>query len=577
MAAGRVVAAQTLDATQRAAVSFAGNVVVNACPGSGKTTLVVGKVIHELSRNDDTARAVLCLTFTRAAVRSIKDKLRSAIGDPDIPGCIVATIHGFVLRQIFRPYSHLAGFPYGLRLLGPTSPEYENVAVAAFPNRPRVVDKLRYVRRAVDGSAITTELHPDRVHKFWALLEEAGFIDFPSLLYYGAKLLIEYDWIAVALSARYRTIIVDEYQDTGDVALAILEQLRTPGTSTFLLVGDPRQRIYSFAGVSTESLKSFADSLCAERLGLTGSYRCGAAICRDGSSLLPKMPPFHSNRDVEHDDSITELLVAPSTYDAIEKYFLSRLVEFSIQLKDAAILSSGSAVLVELGKSLRQAGVPVTGGPTRPYPESFLSQFAEALAAFARRPISRNWRIMEDGFFQLFGEVEDESVVEQFPGEVGASLNFASSTALMLGYTRVVDILDLIIADLLKLADIVESPGLRFVRDEWSELRPQLLALYDVGTVLAEQIDSTFSITLSTIHGAKGLEYRAIALVQFNNGVLPHAKSHTVAAESEDLRKVFVAATRAMDYVLYVSDREDVRNKTSRFASRLLANRARMR
>jgi len=558
------------DDCQRAAIEAPANVVVTACPGSGKTTLVVGKVIRELAALEDTARGVLCLTYTNAAVQSIKDKLRNSIGDSNLPGCVVSTIHGFVLRQIFQPYSRLLGFTSELKLVGPTSIEYENYVTAAFPTRPTALQKIRYIRRGIDGAAVGNDLPAADVSAFWELLEAGGLVDFPSLLYYGMRLVSENLWIATSLGARYGAIIIDEYQDTSELALQVLERIRTAGQSRFLLVGDPRQRIYSFAGVTAQSLRIFADALEPERLGLTGSYRCGAAICADGSSLMPKPSAFHSNRCKDDDASITEILIADNIHSAVTNYFLPRVKALGIPRNEVAILASANKPLLALGASLRVAGISATGAPTRSYEETSFSVFAEAFAAFSRRPKPKNWRILETAFNRLFAEAEEDLIFLQFGSELRESLNAVSARALQVGSTSILDVLDGVVADLVSLAGRIDFRSLSYITDRWLPVRKELESFDDILTALAEQSDSRNSVTLSTIHGAKGLEYRAVALIQFNDGVLPHAYSGT---EAEDRRKVFVALTRALDYVLYVSDTEDRRNRVSRFASSLLARR----
>jgi DNA helicase II / ATP-dependent DNA helicase PcrA len=89
---------------QRAAVIEPGNVMLVACPGSGKTRAIVAKLLRAVEAVRGTPRRVACITYTNAAVHEIEQRLRTygSTGDEEL--CDVSTIHSFCLNNILRHF-----------------------------------------------------------------------------------------------------------------------------------------------------------------------------------------------------------------------------------------------------------------------------------------------------------------------------------------------------------------------------------------------------------------------------------------------------------------------------------------
>src|SRR5258708_13118819 len=96
-----------LTAEQSAAGAEAGHVCPVSCPGSGKTRVIVAKLLHCIESVLDTTRRIACITHTNAAADEIDTRLReTCFGGEDLY-YEVATIHGFALQNILRPFLHL--------------------------------------------------------------------------------------------------------------------------------------------------------------------------------------------------------------------------------------------------------------------------------------------------------------------------------------------------------------------------------------------------------------------------------------------------------------------------------------
>src|SRR5208282_752826 len=92
---------------QRAAVTAPGHVCLVSCPGSGKTRAIVAKLLYCIESVRDTTRRVACITHTNAAADEVDTRLRETCFGGEEPYYDVATIHGFALENILRPFHHL--------------------------------------------------------------------------------------------------------------------------------------------------------------------------------------------------------------------------------------------------------------------------------------------------------------------------------------------------------------------------------------------------------------------------------------------------------------------------------------
>src|ERR1700722_2409610 len=98
-----------LTTEQRSAVRCEENVMLTACPGSGKTRVVISKLVRVLDEVRDTPRAIACITYTNTGVHEIESRLRHHIQPGDETSYEICTIHSFCLNYIFRPFCHLIG------------------------------------------------------------------------------------------------------------------------------------------------------------------------------------------------------------------------------------------------------------------------------------------------------------------------------------------------------------------------------------------------------------------------------------------------------------------------------------
>ena len=116
-----------LTGEQKGAVRCDEDLMLTACPGSGKTRVIISKLSRAIDVVRDTPRAVACITYTNTAVHEIEARLRHHIQPGDDAYYNICTIHSFCLNYIFCPFCHLIkGYKNGFKVLTPASADFKD-------------------------------------------------------------------------------------------------------------------------------------------------------------------------------------------------------------------------------------------------------------------------------------------------------------------------------------------------------------------------------------------------------------------------------------------------------------------
>jgi DNA helicase II / ATP-dependent DNA helicase PcrA len=269
---------------QNAAVSAEGSAFVTACPGAGKTRVMVERARYVLS-NPKTEKALAFLSFTNAAISELEKRLRNEAVFDTVPfPHFVGTFDAFLWQFVVAPFG-ISGVIPRPRLI----PDLESISVIPY-NNARAMPLFAF--SAVDGKAIPEALtrqgfggniqpYETAAANIRKKLYERGDLDFQGARRVACEILANPEQgpgIISALSSRFQEMIVDEAQDCDPVDLEILYRFKSAGLPVKIIC-DPHQSIYGFrGGVADELLafgKKFADS---ETYSLTGNFRSSAII-----------------------------------------------------------------------------------------------------------------------------------------------------------------------------------------------------------------------------------------------------------------------------------------------------------
>jgi DNA helicase-2/ATP-dependent DNA helicase PcrA len=292
---------------QQAAVDFrGGNLLVDAVPGSGKTRVIVARC-EALLAEGVAASEILLLTFSRRAVGELRERLKRALGPNALPD--IRTFHGFAARLLAEsgdagPARRLLSEPAERAL-------FESVvSERALPSLPAGVARSARFREAASArvdeirrssriaiarlAARATPRVADLIaleERQVLLREQLGVADYDDLVARAVELAaLPGSAVANALRSRYRHVLVDEFQDTDPLQLALLECF----DAEIFAVGDPGQAIYGFRGAARDAMQRAESALAMTRLALDESFRCPANICELARSVEPSSLALHS-------------------------------------------------------------------------------------------------------------------------------------------------------------------------------------------------------------------------------------------------------------------------------------------
>ena len=582
----------SLTKEQRNAVNGDANVMLTACPGSGKTRVVVSKLSRLLDDVRDTPRRIACITYTNAAVNEIEARLRRMIQADDEALYFVSTIHSFCLNHIFRPFRHLIrGFKSGFSVLTPESEAFEEIVAATcaaferpaqFAKRRDFFEHLRLDAsgRPIDSNGPCTGIDARMARHYWSALRERGLVDFATIIYYSYLLVRERAEVRRHVSAKFAWFVVDEFQDTTDLQVSLLGLIADTGQTRFFLVGDPYQSIFAFAGAQPALADEFAARVNARTdLQLSGNFRSGPEIVTHANRLFPRSPPMVTVGDACQYQEVPRWVYCETPFEAVSDYFLPALEDLSIPLGESAILAPTWYTLLPMARHLREYGITVVGPGARPYRRAnVFAPLAEAICGYVveRNPttirsIERtlfNTLLNATGrpdfrVFSYWGRV----ILFQLLGVAKQLYEESMSAVLWLnGAAR--GFSDILIREGLLLPEdggVFEASVAEMVNEmQRRGVDAENLTVGDIGTYAYPER----ALKLSTIHNAKGREYRAVAIIDLHEGVLPNWRAQTDRQVMESKRLFYVGLTRAKQFLLYVTDGTKEDRKPTRFLLR---------
>lgn len=529
-----------LDPEQRqAAQAVTGPVCILAGAGTGKTRTITHRAAYAVASGAVQPGAMLAVTFTARAAGEMRARLR-ALG---VRGVQARTFHAAAMKQLNYFWPRVVGGAPP-RLVDNTFGLVANAASRARlrPGTSEIRDLLSELEWAA-STLIGPEDYPAaaaragrqgpydpavvaQVYGAYADLKRAqGLADFSDLLLLTAGALEEHAGVAAEFRSRYRSFVVDEYQDVTPLQQRLLDAW-LGGRDDLCVVGDAQQTIYSFTGASPDYLLEFRRRFpAATEVRLVRDYRstpqvvalANGVIAKATSpharlELLAQQPPGPAPVFTEHDDE-------PAEADAVALRCL-QLLHDGTAASEIAVLYRVNAQSAAYEQALTNAGVAylVRGGARffdrTEVREAILLLRGAGRAADVEAPV---------GLPDLVADVLRSGLswsVEAPPAGAGATRERWESLAA----------LHRLAGDL---ARTQPQAGLRELVVELEE------------RAAAQHAPSVEGVTLASLHAAKGLEWDAVFLVGLVEGTMPLVHADTPAAVEEERRLLYVGVTRA--------------------------------
>ena len=516
-----------LDEQQREAASvLRGPVCVLAGAGTGKTRVITHRIAHGVDTGAYSPSRVMAVTFTAKAAGEMRGRLRNL----GVSGVAARTFHATALAQLNFFWPQVTGEPApgiidnkvrmlahaadGLRLSLDT-PTLRDVASE--------IEWRKVAMRSIDQYALTGRtvgrLSSSEVvalqSAYEKLKDERRQLDFEDVLLACAGMLEAEPRVTTAVREQYRHFTVDEFQDVSPLQNHLLG-LWLGDRKDICVVGDASQTIFSFAGADAKYLLEFSRTYPdAVTVKLERSYRSDPSVIavandlmrgRPGALTLAPQRPLESPTPVvtAYEDERDE---AAGVARAIEKQIAKGAAPQQI-----AVLYRAQVQSAAIADALAARGIPTTVlGGKRFFDQPEVRQAVLALRAAAVAPGDR-------GFLPDVRTVLREIGLTDEPPPAGGALRDAWEAR----------------ASLLRLAEA--APEGTTIR----QFAEQLLAR------TKDQHEPVLNtVTLSTLHAAKGLEWDHVHIVGWAEGLLPIAYATSFDAVDEERRLAYVGVTRA--------------------------------
>jgi DNA helicase II / ATP-dependent DNA helicase PcrA len=329
-----------INGEQEDAITDPGNILLVACPGSGKTRTLTYKIAYELNKLTSRKEYLIALTYTNNAADEIKERVE--LLGVDTSQLWIGTIHSFCLEWILRPYhQYLNDLKNGFSVIN----SHESEAILTGLCRPYSRQRITYYDCGI--LATPTDYYPTcldtRKHEYikviiseyFNILKEKRKIDFEQILFLSFQLLTGKPIICSILSNLFPFILIDEYQDTKEIQYHIISKIlnsKSNGSKVFI-VGDPNQSIYQSLGgypmKQNELEQLFGFKL--KGLGLTKNYRSSQKIIQYFDHYSTHKNTVISSglhKDYQSIVSYNNLVPRGKLIDEI-----ARLIEFNVQEK----------------------------------------------------------------------------------------------------------------------------------------------------------------------------------------------------------------------------------------------------
>lgn len=621
---------------KQAVTTTEGPLLVLSGAGTGKTKVLTTRLAYILANMKATPWNCLVVTFTNRAAREMQNRARNLIGN--IADSVwMGTFHGIAVK-ILRRHAELVGLKSNFTILGEDDQrrlikqilEAEGIDDKKYPPQS-ILDKIQLWKDKgltvdkIDGdfrANVLTEVYK----KYQARLLELNCVDFGDLLLYTLNILMSDAEVLDSYQERFKYIMVDEYQDT-NVTQYLFLRLICQKHRNLCCVGDDDQSIYSWRGAEIENILRFEkDFPNAKVIRLERNYRSTANILAAASALirhnqdrLGKTLKVAENSPATHSDNSKIKVI--STYSGSEEAAyvadeIENLHRSGTDYNHMAILVRTAAQTREFEEKLIAEAIPyqVIGGPKfyeraeirdalaylrvvlQPADdlalERIINKPARGIGAKTIEKFENEARANHISMFMAIEKMLNEGALSGKVKTNAAELinNFYQWRQTMNAVSPD-DLAAQILEDsgymeMLKMDKSAEAEGrienLKELINVMSDTE-QYPTLGDFMEHVSLVMDTdnnvdTNKVMLITLHSAKGLEFDAVFLPGWEEGLFPHQRALDEGGGSaleEERRLAYVAITRAKQklYILTALNRRIYgqwqNNMPSRFINEL--------
>lgn len=591
------------DVQKKAAGWTDGPLLVIAGPGSGKTRVLTCRIAKLLRDSPNKKFRTLALTFTNKAAGEMRERVDAMVKEAG-SRTFIGTFHSFCAEVLRQHGSHIGVKPdftivakdndIGILMAEAVghamevNREVTESDTAVWP----VIRRLKTELIGPDDSAqhVSDQRLSRRIadlyQAFDSELSRANMLDFDSLIFRTFALFRKFPSFAQRYQAVYPYWCIDEFQDTNAAQYALVKEMAKPSFTNVFVVADDDQIIYVWNGASHRRLEDFRSDFRTTLLQLPTNYRCPPAIVAIANNLIrfnllrtAEKQPLKSAISAQNSDKPVNVMSFRTDDEECSAVAL-RISQFKpTDRGSVAVLSRVNRLLDKIAEQLEARGVDYILPKKR-------SEFASAGFRWLHNALRLAHRRTDQQIF--------ESVVADFNACTAVSLDpqrvIANTTTsnpdLLFAFFRAAE--HSLPEDVINAADQLQARGawkpfakaaVDYLRtsmaletdDEqaidlfqedaaaWSELVRDIQLqhgkditldafLHELDLRSKEPTPRKSSVSLLSIHGAKGKEFDHVFIIGMAEDILPSFQSKKKGDNSpemeEERRNCFVAITR---------------------------------
>ncbi len=600
---------QGLNKEQKEAVlSTQGPCLVIAGAGSGKTKVLTHKIAYDIAEGIKPWN-ILAITFTNKAANEMKERIEKLIGDA-AKDLWMGTFHSICVR-ILRKNIDRIGFKTDFIIFDTSD---QRTLVKECLKSLKIDDKLFTDRAVLSeisnaknellepkayGVKYSGDFRREKIAEIYTLyqqkLKENNAVDFDDIINLTIKILTENPEVLDYYTEKFKYILVDEYQDTNKAQFMLVSMLASK-YGNITAVGDNDQGIYSFRGADISNILNFEKDFPGTKIiKLEQNYRCTGNILKAANAVI-------KHNENKYDKKLwteNEEGKLPCIYNGEDEYDEARYIVEQIQhLKtEEYYKNSNFTILYRMNAQSRaiedilmREGLPykVIGG-LKFYERKEIKDIIaylrliynsadnlslkriinEPKRGIGKTSLDRIQEISEKSGISMYDVIKDadkyelsrvyansRDFIEQIE-ELKAKKDSLKISDLIketlnrTGYTKALELESSVEAET-RIQNLEEFLTVAIEFEE--ESADNTLAEFLENITLSSDIDSMEeqedSVTLMTLHSAKGLEFPVVFLVGMEEGIFPGYKSIGEPKELEEERRLFyVGITRAKQYL----------------------------
>ena len=601
------------DAQRNAVTHKDGPAMVIAGPGSGKTTVLTSRVSHLIENCRVNPADILVITFTKAAAVEMERRFNAMTGRKYKVS--FGTFHAVFFKILRASYNYsVDNILKEDRRNAIIRQAVEKSCQDVEDMNEAVADAASEIGKVKSGGISISEYHSysfsdsdfAKIYGYYCnALKRERLIDFDDILLQCHRLLSERTEVQKYWQKRYRYILIDEFQDINRVQYEVIKLLALPENNLFI-VGDDDQSIYAFRGSDPKLMLGFQNDYpgCA-KIVLDTNYRSSGNIVRASAKVIShNSMRFEKNlhtfnetgrqleiiryadertqyreladgirADIDSGQNPSEIAILYRT-NAIAEPLIRRLIEknidFSIKdgmpnIYDHWIAGDIFAYIrLVLGSRKRSDFVQVMNRPKRYIGRDYLNGDEVSFDGLIKLYEDKPWMI--ERIEQMESDIRSMGAMSPY-----AMINYLRRGV---GYDdflkEYAENHNIRASELYEKADIIQESAAGFKSfAAWFEY------IEEYARTLKENAGKQgAAVALMTMHGAKGLEYDTVYIIDANEEITPHKKSVSEEEIEEERRMFYVAMTRARKRltITFTKKRYNKEFPVSRFVTEIMSD-----